>query len=64
MMWGWKLPDLVTSSIQTDQKQKEAKYKFVHPLDIYLVAPGSQPMLLRTYSPPGGATHRQDYSTI
>lgn len=53
-MWGWKLPNLVTSSIQTDKKQKEAKYKFVHPLDIYLVAPRAQPILLRTYSPPGG----------
>lgn len=55
MTWGWKLLDLVTSSIQTDKKQKEAKYKFVHPLDIYLVAPRSQPVLLRTYSSSGGS---------
>lgn len=57
MIWGWKLLNLVTSSLQTDKKQKEAKYKFVQPLDIYLVASRSQPILLRTYSPPGGEGH-------
>lgn len=55
---GWKLPKLKTSSIQTtDEKQKEGKYKFVHPLDIYLVASRSQPILLRTHSLPMGDRH-------
>lgn len=29
---GWNLPKLETSSIQTDKKQEEGKYKLIHPL--------------------------------